>query len=185
MVNQQDTLNANRYIAKFSHLIRQTLELSKNNTIPLSEELSYIENYMLLETMRFQNSFDYQIIYDKDQDYNNYFIPSMIMQPYIENAIRHGVKYLKDRKGLITIEIIKNKDFIVCKIDDNGIGRTMSATLKQGKPIEYQSRGTELNQKRIDSYNVINPKKISIFIEDKLDLQGNPVGTCVHINLPL
>lgn len=185
MVNQQDTLNANRYIAKFSHLIRQTLELSKNNTIPLSEELSYIENYMLLETMRFQNSFDYQIIYDKDQDYNNYFIPSMIMQPYIENAIRHVVKYLKDRKGLITIEIIKNKDFIVCKIDDNGIGRTMSATHKQGKPIEYQSRGTELNQKRIDSYNVINPKKISIFIEDKLDLQGNPVGTCVHINLPV
>lgn len=185
MVNQQDAVNANRYIAKFSHLIRQTLELSKNNTITLAEELTYIENYLLLEKMRFQDSFDYQIIYDKNQDYHNYFIPSMILQPYVENAIRHGVKYLKERQGLITIELIKNQDSIVCKIDDNGIGRAMSATQKQGKPIEYQSRGTELNQKRIDSYNMINMKKISVFIEDKLDLQGNSLGTCIHIKLPI
>lgn len=183
-VNQQDIVSANKYIAKFSKLIRQTLEYSRCSSICLDEEITYIENYLKLEKMRFQDKFDYEIVKDGEISYNTVQIPSMILQPYVENAIRHGLRYLQDKKGFVSIRFVREPKNIICSIEDNGIGRKMSAELKKGSSIEYQSRGMELNKKRIDTYNLINNETIEIEFIDKEDLSTNDAGTLIKIKIP-
>jgi ligand-binding sensor domain-containing protein len=183
-VIDKDIVGANEFISKFSHLIRLTLENSSKTDISLADEMDYISTYMELEQKRFEDKFTFEIV-SPDIIKHDYFIPPMILQPYIENAIRHGVRYRDDNKGKIIIKIEKDDDYLICNIIDNGIGRKLSQKYKSKNPIEYQSRGMELTAKRIEMFNKAHSSKISIKIIDLEDGTHAPLGTEVTVYFPL
>ncbi len=183
-VIDKDIPAANDFISKFSRLIRLTLENSSKKDISLADEITYISTYLELEQKRFEDRFSFEIIYSgiNKQDY---FIPPMILQPYIENAIRHGVRYRDDKKGKIMIKMETENEYLVCTISDNGIGRKISQQYKSKTPIEYQSKGMELTFRRVEMFNKSHLSKISIQVNDLEDDQNMGIGTEVIIYFPL
>lgn len=170
---------ADRYLDKFSELLRSTMDNADASIISLEEEIKYLDTYLQLEKLRFGDKFDYAIEAKEGVDTKNTFVPAMLLQPYVENAIRHGVRYLDNKKGIITILAHKEKDRLVCEIDDNGIGRARAAELKSSMHIEYQSRGMQLSRRRAELYNIGQQ------IVDKKDSNGIATGTTIIISIPL
>jgi sensor histidine kinase YesM len=123
------------YLSKFSKLIRKILENSRENTVSISNELQLLELYIQLEQLRFSNKFDYHIEIDKKIDTENIEIPPLLIQPYVENAILHGL-INKDGKGHLFFSVEKNNGLLVCKIEDNGIGRARAQEIEQKKSFE-------------------------------------------------
>ncbi len=144
-----DVKNANKYLSGFALLMRQTLENSKEGIITLRKEIAYLENYLVLERMRFEDKFIYEIVCAENVNIDQVEIPSMIIQPFIENAIRHGLCYLEDRPGKLKISFYKSAGFLCCEVDDNGIGREQSQRLKQASDVVYESQGMELTRRRL------------------------------------
>lgn len=126
-----NALEANHFISAFSSLIRQTLLISEKKFISLVEEVKYIDTYLNIEQTKYENIFDYSISIDKAVQADNVLIPPLILQPYIENSIRHGVLNLQSQKGLILINFTVEGHLLNCMIEDNGIGREMSFKLKK------------------------------------------------------
>lgn len=184
-VIDKDILGANEFITQFSRLIRLTLDISSKLSISLDEELIYISTYLELEKKRFENKFMYQIVVGVNVDTLDFFIPPMILQPYIENAIRHGMRYRNDNDGRILISISKNEEYLICSIEDNGIGRKRAMQLKSSVPIEYQSKGMTLTAKRIEIFNTMHPESILVDINDLENDRQEPSGTRITIYFPL
>ena len=183
-VIDKDIIGANDFIAKFSRLIRLTLDNSSKTYINLDDEINYLVIYMELEQQRFENKFSFEIKTESISK-QEYFIPPMILQPYIENAIRHGVRYRSDDLGKIIIRILRNENYLVVNISDNGIGRKLSQEYKSKSPIEYQSKGMELTAKRIEMFNKTHSPAIQILINDLENEQHEASGTEVIISFPL
>ena len=135
--------------------------------------------------MRFENKFTYEIICDKSVETNSVEIPPMIIQPFAENAIRHGLRYLEGNTGKLRINFNKQDENIICEVDDNGIGRVKSQQLKTLSHIEYQSRGMELTRKRLELISRVTNSDFRIEVTDKKDEQGKPLGTKVIIKFPI
>ncbi|MGE5106322.1 MAG: hypothetical protein ACM3H8_02165, partial [Sphingobacteriales bacterium] len=112
-------------------------------------------------------------------------IPSLLIQPFVENSLRHGLRNLSDRNGKIEITFYQNNKVVTCQIKDNGVGRDKAAEYKSKQHIEYQSRGMNLTNKRISLLNSVSEKKISLNISDLKDNNDNPIGTLVELNIPL
>jgi len=185
-VIDKDILGANEFITQFSRLIRLTLDLSTKPEISLALEIKYITTYLELEKKRFENKFCYEIILDDDQiNKDDYFIPPMILQPYLENCVRHGMRYKKDASGKILISFVVNSEYLVCNIEDNGIGRKQAFEFKSIVPVEYQSKGMTMTARRIDLFNKTHGASTLINIEDLEDQNKVPTGTRVVINFPL
>ena len=184
-VVQNDVLNANKYLTDFASLMRKTLELSEGGTITLHKEIDYLNNYLLLEQMRFGNKFIYEVSCDDSIEASSVEIPPMVVQPFVENAIRHGLRYLEGNTGILRINFTKHNDIIICEVDDNGIGRVKSQQLKTLSHIEYQSRGMELTQKRLELISKVTNSDFKIEVTDKKDEQGNSLGTKVTIKFPI
>jgi LytS/YehU family sensor histidine kinase len=178
-VNKEDVYSANMYLSNFAKLIRKTLDLSGEQYITLDKEVAYLENYIQLEKMRFQEQFNYKIRVDENIDVFSVQIPPMLLQPIIENAIRHGLRYKDNNEGMLNIEFASRADSIICKITDNGIGIRKSKELKSTTHVEYQSKGMKLTESRIAAINMISEKKISMEIIDQYDTMGMAVGTIV------
>ncbi|MBS1668529.1 MAG: histidine kinase [Bacteroidetes bacterium] len=183
-VIDKDVMGANEFISKFSKLIRLTLDYSSRSDISISEEIDYIRSYFELEQMRFENKFSYQI-QASNVDKNDLFIPPMILQPYIENAIRHGVRYREDNAGKIVVDINQTSEQLICKISDNGIGRKKAQQYKSKNPIEYQSKGMDLTFKRIEMFNLSHDSKIKVEISDLDANESTTPGTLVKLYFPL
>lgn len=181
-VNKEDVYSANMYLSNFAKLIRKTLDLSGEQYITLDKEVAYLENYIQLEKMRFQDKFNYSITVEKDIDVFIALVPPMLLQPIIENAIRHGLRYKDNNEGLLNVKFSKEGKSIVCRIDDNGIGIKRSKELKTTSHVEYQSKGMKLTESRIAAINMISPKKITMEVKDKYDDTGVAIGTLVIIN---
>jgi ligand-binding sensor domain-containing protein len=180
-----DAEGANNYLTNFASLIRQTLENSMQPLITVASELKYLETYLGLEKLRFRNKLAYKIHIDEAIDQNNTLLPGMLLQPYIENSIRHGIQHRKDDNGLILLNITKTPDkSVLYAINDNGVGRKRSGELKSSRHIEYQSRGTSINEKRIAAINNQFKTNIRVNIEDILDENGMVAGTSVTILIP-
>ena len=175
---------ANEFIARFSKLIRLTLDNSSHQSISLADELVYIKNYLEIEQIRFEHKFSFSINSDGIEK-DIYSIPPMILQPYIENAIRHGVRNRDDDNGKISIDIEKNKDYLICKISDNGIGRKLAQEFKSKNQIVYQSKGMELTSKRIDVFNTVHTANIKVEVNNLEDSNKAMPGTVVKIYFPL
>jgi len=180
-VNKEDVYSANMYLSNFAKLIRKTLDLSGEQYITLDKEIAYLENYIQLEKMRFQEKFNYFINVTEEVDVHTVLIPPMLLQPIIENAIRHGLRYKDDNKGVLNIDFNMEDNRLLCRIDDNGIGIKKSTELKSNTHVEYQSKGMKLTEARINAINMISQKKISMEVKDKYDHMGSAIGTLVLI----
>ena len=175
----RDYAQADKYLDKFADLMRSTIDNSDASIISLQNEINYLDNYLQLEKLRFEDKFDYKIEVAADIDKEAFFVPAMLLQPYVENAIRHGMRFLENKKGLININVNKENNFLVCEIDDNGIGREKAAALKSKMHVEYQSKGMNISRRRAELY------KIDQQVTDKKDATGNATGTTITVKIPL
>lgn len=176
---------ANEYLTCFARLIRQTLDNSGKKTISITQEVQYLREYLEMEKMRTGNAFTYKIILDKNTDAAGTEIPAMLLQPYVENALRHGLRYKTDGTGEVIISFIKNDDILQCTVKDNGAGRKHALEMKGKQHIEYQSKGMNLTARRIDLLNKINDAKMSVVIKDLYHNDAASAGTEVIIQIPL
>ncbi len=177
-----DITEANEFITNFSSLVRQTLYISGKKFITLIEEVTYLESYLKLEQAKYENVFDFQIKVNDDIP-KNMHVPPLLLQPFIENSIRHGVLNLKKGYGKIFVHFSMNSHFLICIIEDNGIGRENAMKLKNTAASGHQSKGIELVKKRIENLNTIYNTDIKVSVGDILE--KNKTGTCVQIQLPL
>ena len=181
-----EKVNASSFLVKFSRLIRMYLELSRENEIPLEEEITALKLYLELEKDRFEEALDYEIIVDENLNPKTIKIPSIFIQPYVENAIKHGLLHLKNNRLLqVTFEFNATKDSVICSIKDNGIGRKKAEEMKKQREYLHKSFATSANQKRIELINKIRTKKASISITDLYDKNNVATGTLVQIEIPL
>lgn len=184
-ISENDSYSAIRYLSKFAKLIRLILENSLHQTILLCDEILSLQLYLELEQVRFNNRFDFSIDLDEDIDEETIQVPPMLIQPFVENAIIHGIMPL-EHKGLIKISIREKQDnsCLVCEIIDNGIGREKSAKLKQKQGKTHKSVGMQLTRERLASLNSETEPRMSFNITDVLDEQSNVIGTKVIIQIP-
>lgn len=174
----------NQYLTEFAYLIRQTLDNSDKGGITVANEIKYLSRYLELEKMRFGNSFNYKIETDPQLDIDNTKIPTMIMQPYVENCIRHGIRHKREGNGLVEIKFLQNKNGLVCIVQDNGIGREKAYEFKSHRHVEYQSKGMSLTADRINILNRQHAQQITIEVTDLKDSTQNAMGTRVAIHIP-
>lgn len=164
---------ANRYLVKFAKLTRTILENSEKNYISILEDLELIELYMQLEALRLRNKFTYTIKVDTTIDQENMMVPPLMMQPFIENSIWHGLSK-KPENGHIHIEIIKNGDMVKCVIEDNGLGRSKTVSMAGKKT----SMGTKITRNRLDILNSLKQSK------GTMNLMDGDEGFRVELTLP-
>lgn len=177
---------ARYYLAKFSRLMRQILDNSRNATITLLEEISTLENYLLIEKFCNGDRFDYEINVPEELETDFVRIPPMIIQPFVENAIKHGLRNMDgtDKRGKITIDFSDKKEYIECVITDNGIGRKKAAEINQvSKETYHHSTALLVTQERLDLL-LDQPGKAALEI---IDLYENdiPMGTKINIRIPI
>ena len=175
---------ASDYLIKFSKLIRLILDNSRSEIISLEKELETLKIYVILENARFKNKFN--CIYDiaEDIDTNSTMIPPMLLQPFVENAIWHGLMQ-KESPGAITIAIRQeNEDFLNISITDDGIGREKAAELKS-KSATHKSHGLKVTSQRIEMMNKLNSSGAKVNITDLKDEQGHATGTRVELIIPV
>jgi hypothetical protein len=178
-----DNKTANAYLAKFSKLTRTVLEMSERDTVSLSEEFKALNLYLELEKMRFSKNFNYTLHTENIESPTMIEIPPMLIQPYIENAIKHGLLHREgERKLEISFNLIV-PNLLEVIIEDNGVGRKKSGELNQMKNEKHSSFSSHANQKRLEILNEHNSDNSAIDIIDKYDSDGNSLGTKVVLNI--
>jgi sensor histidine kinase YesM len=179
-----DKEKASVYLGKFSDLTRKILEMSNTEVITLHEEVAALKLYLELEAMRFSNKLNYTIAVEPQISSEGNYLPSMLVQPYVENAIKHGLLHRK-APWQLDITISKQLHNLIVRIDDNGIGRQRSEEINKNKFKHHQSFASSANEKRLDIINQgRNNALISLQIIDKKDQQGQASGTTIIINIP-
>ncbi|HYG52473.1 MAG TPA: tetratricopeptide repeat protein [Flavobacteriales bacterium] len=179
-----ETQYAYDYLARFSKLIRQVLANSEHPTISLKKELELLELYIDLEQRRFKNRFEYAVSFDKNLPVDEIVIPVMLIQPFVENAIWHGIMNLDGkRRGKLWVNILYENETAKITIEDNGIGREAAAKLRKPKH-EHTSVGMLFTQKRLEMFKLTGTKETAVSITDLYDLNGNANGTRVQIVIP-
>ena len=179
-IASNDERTANRYLTDFSTLMRSVLENSEEDFIPLEKEIELLKLYLKLEHSRFKDKFDYQFNIAENVNINDFKIPPMLLQPYVENAVWHGLRYKKE-KGLLQVNIQqKDAETIEIVITDNGIGRKKSKALKSSNQQKRKSKGMKNIKQRISILNQMYKDKVDVFISD---LQEDETGTKVTLTL--
>ena len=179
-IRLQDIKSADTYLEQFSVLIRKILDSSEKSYSTLYEEKELIEDYIQAESMRFEKSFDFDFFIDSQLDPDDVLLPTMILQPFVENAIWHGLLPKKE-KGKIQVNAIKGEEGLIISIQDNGVGREFH----KGRTKTHESKGLEITQRRLALLSKKHSYPNSIKIVDLHDPDGNPVGTEVIIRIPL
>jgi hypothetical protein len=184
-INRQDKISANKYLSNFAKLVRKNLDSSLQNEIYLDDEIERIGLYLKLEEMRFQDKFDYKVTVDPMIEPHSVKIPSMLLQPFIENSIWHGI-LASDKKGCIKVDIMKRDNKLIIKIIDDGIGIEVSRANKKDKKQYHQSKGMDLTKGRINLISKISKKECAI--KGPFQIYNNKreiIGTEVSIILAL
>ncbi|MBU3011530.1 histidine kinase [Polaribacter vadi] len=177
--------NATYYLNKFSKLIRKILEASSQKETTLNNELKTMDLYMNIENIRFSNEIDFEIISDENLNLETIKVPPLVFQPFLENALWHGLSSKKgDKKIRLSVSKI-DENYIKIIIEDNGIGRDASAKIKSEKSINRKSVGIYLTEKRLNNFVKNYNNNFSINYEDLKDNKKNSLGTRVIIALPL
>jgi len=174
LIIQQDYKMARQLLNQFSQMMRSTLDQSREDSISLANEVKYLSNYLSLEKAARNNKFDFNIQVEKTE--NELLIPPMLIQPFVENAIIHGMKGIK-KQGLINVTLTQNKNKITCIIDDNGVGRVQSKS-------KNKSHSTHIVNERIKAYSKYSQLQ-TVKIEDKIDHNNMPLGTTVIFEIPI
>ena len=165
-IMQNNELEANKYLASYSKLMRNVMQNSNKDFVSLSSELEQLKEYLDLEYIRFHNKFEYKIELDKSLDIETIMVPNMLIQPQLENAIWHGLRYKKE-KGLLILKILQKDDQILIVIDDDGIGLIKSESLKTKHQRNHESLGLKNSRERIELLNNLYHCDIAIVIEEK------------------
>jgi ligand-binding sensor domain-containing protein/putative methionine-R-sulfoxide reductase with GAF domain len=175
---------ASKYLNKFSKLFRMVLNNSGRNLVTIQEEFEVLDLYLQLERMRFEKSFSYKIVIDEKLEADETLLPSMLVQPYVENALWHGLMHSSGQRNLIIEFRLMSDDILECRIDDNGIGRKKSFELKKqsSKTRRHESKGLMISQERLDVLNR-QGQHAEVHITDKYDTTGRATGTLVVIEL--
>lgn len=175
--------DAYTYLAHFSNLFRKSIDFSEKTFNTFDEEITFLETYLKIESKRFNNQLDYEID-DTALEDRFYKIPAMILQPFVENAIKHGLLHKKGDKKL-RIQLITGEESIKCIITDNGIGRKASSLLSQNRKNAHLHMATSSVQKRFNLYKKHHDMDMSYTYEDAIDTNGKSLGTKVIITIPL
>ncbi len=181
---QNNRLQASEYLTKFSRLIRLILQNSEAALISLESELESVKLYLSLEALRFDDHFDYKFSVDPDLDISALMVPPLIIQPYVENAIWHGLMH-KEEKGQLDIELWQDADFLFFKIADNGVGRHQAASLASKTATRNKSMGLSITANRIARMHPDDDHESAVIINDLIHPDRSPAGTEVIIRLPL
>ena len=176
---------ARAYLVKFSSLMRKYLDHSQKNEVTLAEEIDALNLYLELEKDRFEGNFSYDIDIHPSLDLSNTTLPSLLIQPYVENALKHGLMHRKDDKVLL-LKFYEDETSsnLMCIIEDNGIGRDASYKINKDRYKNHKSFASKANQKRIDLLNQARNSKLDLQIED-LHIGGIPNGTRITLKIPL
>lgn len=175
---------AQHYLAKYAKLIRRVLENNMENFVPLDDELDMLEIYMEIESMRFSTPFEFEITVCEELEEKEYQIPPMILQPYVENAIWHGIFHKQEGTGKITLSFSLENDRIKCIIEDNGVGRKKAKEMNSKKK-DHRSVGMLITQERLQHLQADSDIDIRTKISDIVNEHGLVCGTRVEVCLPL
>ncbi len=181
---EKSTLLASDYLGKFSRLIRFILSSSTVDSISLKDELDFLENYLDLQSVRFDNKFKYEVNVDEGIQTENCFIPPMLIQPILENAVEHGVGHL-DKNGLIQVGFERKEKQLKVTVTDNGVGRLESGRIADLKRKNHKSLSTDITKERLLYLNNKANENIVIQYFDLSDEKGNPAGTKVVLRIPI
>ncbi len=179
-IAQQDERTANKFLSEFSQLMRLVLENSQEDFIPLEREQEILSLYLKLEHYRFRDKFSYEIEMDNNIEAQAIEVPPMLIQPYIENAVWHGLRY-KEAKGKLLLRFQKEAETLVVEITDDGIGRAKSSVLKTENQKKHRSTGLKNIQERLAIINKVYKANYRVSVEDL----ENASGTRVRIYLPI
>ncbi|WDO13979.1 histidine kinase [Flavobacterium sp. WW92] len=180
-ISENNELEANKYLTSYSNLMRNMMENSNKDFVSLNNEVEQLKKYLDLEHLRFNEKFDYEITIDEALDGDAVFVPNMLLQPHLENAIWHGLRY-KEGKGFLKLDFKLTNNLIKVTIDDNGIGLKKSQELKTTNQKVHESRGVTNTRERISLLNELYKKNITFEISEK---ESPETGTRVEINFPL
>lgn len=176
--------NAVHYLNKFSKLVRKILEASSQREIPLAEELETVELYMNIENIRFSNEINFKINVDERLDIHTIRIPSLILQPFLENALWHGLSSKEGEKN-ISLEVKKAQEgFIKISIIDDGVGRDAAEKIKQGKVLKRKSVGIDITKERLANFSRDYQNSFHVEIIDVYDDSNTPCGTKIVLHIP-
>jgi tetratricopeptide (TPR) repeat protein len=175
---EKNPLEAGKYLSDFSRLVRMILEDSSSDTITLTRELESLRYYLSLQQLRFADKFDFRIITDPNLATEEILVPPMLIQPFVENAIEHGLRF-RETKGLLELSITNDTEFLHIQISDNGVGRKLAS--EQHSKQGHKSMATGITNERIEIINKRSKKKAKLTI---IDLE-NHAGTIVNLQLPL
>lgn len=180
---ENDMKSVQHYLRQFAKLMRMILEQSRSSYITLEQEINMLKLYLELEAMRFETKFHYNLRIEDGLDPGNMKIPGMLIQPIVENAIKHGIE---QKEGYASIDIFLSvkKNTLSCTVTDNGIGRSESARLKSSGEVHI-SAGTSILKERIESLNSLYNIHLEYKTEDLYDSSGKPEGTRVIMEIPL
>jgi LytS/YehU family sensor histidine kinase len=176
-----ETEAASDYLTKFSRLMRMTMNHSRHALITLAEELEVLQLYLDMERLRFKNAFDYRIIAEGDLETGELYIPPLLLQPFVENAIWHGLMQ-KQERGELSITL-RMSDMLTCIIQDNGIGRKKAGQLKSKSAEKHKSMGLQITAERLALMTGKDGSGHSFTIEDLYDGEGRPAGTRVILTI--
>jgi ligand-binding sensor domain-containing protein len=177
---KNDTEKSSDYLSKFGRLMRKILENSQEPLISLGQELDALNLYIEMELIRFRNSFEYYFELAENIDAKKIFVPPLIVQPYVENAIHHGLR-TKEGDKTLKISIFTTNETIHIVIVDNGIGRDRATKIKERKKNTYKSLGTEITEKRLRLFKEIYKNKIKVITNDLFDNKNQVSGTKVEL----
>ena len=183
-VLKNDSDNADKYLVKFSRLMRLILENSRQEWVTLADELEQLTLYLELEQLRFDNKFDFVVEADPNIHKKKVSIPPMIIQPYIENSILHGIAHRKT-PGHIRVLIKPLNNGLQCTIDDDGVGRQKAGELKSQTVSSHKSMGLRVTQERLQLISQQSGQSGGVQVIDKTDESNQPTGTTVVIQLPV
>jgi len=190
LVAAKENLTARSQIHKFAALMRSILSNSRKEKITLKEEISTLEKYLRMEQFCQPVPFDFEIQAPTDMDVEEIELPPMLIQPFVENAVIHGISHLQNKRGklLINFSIEKEKNktnkLLQCKIQDNGVGRMRAAELRQTKQSGHQSVAMEVTRERLEAMKS-NAGYMALDIQDMMNEKGEVLGTQVVVQLPL
>lgn len=185
LINRDKKIEANVYLSKFAKLLRMTLDHSDKREVSLADEINMLELYLGLEALRFVNKFEYRIEADPGIDAYAVKIPPMILQPFIENAIKHGLLPKKADALLLVKFSMLDDESLYCMVEDNGIGRVQREKLKEKSTSGHVSKGIKITKNRLELVNQLRSRPAEIRITDLYKDSGEAAGTRIEIYIPI
>lgn len=182
-IMKNDKREASRYLNKFADLIRMILESSRTRLVPFAKDLEAIKLYVELEQLRFNNKFSFRTCIDPQLTDGEYNVPALLIQPYIENAVLHGLSQSESENLELSLSATLQEQYIIYTICDNGIGRKQSKKYKNENKPYHKSLGLELMQERIDIFNLQQNAESSVEITDLYNERNEAVGTTVQLKI--